>query len=153
MMNNKRYNPAVQRTNARCRRAFTSTGTIIILGVAGLLTAIALPTMQDHRRQTNIATAQQRMDLIVDALQEYAHEHCGHYPTSSQGLRTLSASAKLTDGSEGMVVLADVPVDSWGNTFLYISPGVMNRDGFDICSSGPDHILGTPDDITNWGAN
>lgn len=132
------------------RPGFTSTGIIIFLGVAGLLTAVALPAIQDHRRQNDIHSTIQRMTLIVDSLQEYSREHCGYFPTSRQGLESLIPDNGSPFQPDQKPVGSTIPRDSWGNTFLYISPGVMNPDAFDICSSGPDQVLGTADDINNW---
>jgi type II secretion system protein G len=41
-------------------------------------------------------------------------------------------------------------IDPWGNRYEYESPGVHNRESFDLWSSGPDGVSGNQDDIGNW---
>ena len=42
-----------------------------------------------------------------------------------------------------------VPKDPWGNEYLYLYPGVNNKDSFDLSSYGSDGVE-SEDDIVNW---
>jgi general secretion pathway protein G len=43
-----------------------------------------------------------------------------------------------------------IPVDPWGNAYVYTYPGKHNQKGYDLMSIGPDGRSGSDDDITNW---
>jgi len=48
--------------------------------------------------------------------------------------------------------LGEVPVDPWGNSFIYLSPGIYNRE-YDLESYGADGEDGGEEadaDIENW---
>lgn len=47
---------------------------------------------------------------------------------------------------------AEIPVDPWGNPYLYAYPGKHNPTGYDLWLAGPDGKSGTDDDIGNWAA-
>ena len=44
----------------------------------------------------------------------------------------------------------EIPLDPWGNPYIYECPGKRNTAGYDLSSMGPDGRAGTDDDITNW---
>ena len=127
--------------SASLNRGFTTIELTLVLGIAGLLTSIAIPHIQNQRHQADIQITVDRMEIVNRSLNAYSEDHDGRFPTHSEGLKALDDSG-----------IADTKLskDAWGNEFLYISPGVMNHNTFDICSSGPDHVLGNADDITNW---
>jgi len=41
-------------------------------------------------------------------------------------------------------------LDPWNNAYHYVYPGVHNKGGYDLWSSGPDGVDGNDDDIKNW---
>ncbi|MBE7558282.1 type II secretion system protein GspG [bacterium] len=43
-----------------------------------------------------------------------------------------------------------MPLDPWGNAYVYEYPGRHNERGYDLMSLGPDGRAGTEDDICNW---
>jgi general secretion pathway protein G len=43
-----------------------------------------------------------------------------------------------------------LPVDPWGNPYIYYFPGKHNASGYDLLSAGLDGKEGTDDDIGNW---
>ena len=54
------------------------------------------------------------------------------YPTSSEGWSALLNPAR------GLPYLEKMPKDPWGNSYIYISPGIKNINKYDIKSLGPD---------------
>lgn len=72
--------------------------------------------------------------------------HCGRYPTTKEGLASLVQGGNIT-GWKGPYIVNDVPIDPWGNPYVYRCPGQHNTDGFDLYSFGPDMKDGTADDI------
>jgi general secretion pathway protein G len=51
------------------------------------------------------------------------------------------------DSSEWIPYLDDVPVDPWGNEFVYVYPGRDRPYSFDLFSMGPDGQPNTEDDV------
>jgi general secretion pathway protein G len=51
---------------------------------------------------------------------------------------------------QGPYLEKNIPLDPWGNEYVYQYPGRHNLNGFDLMSNGPDSRAGTEDDITNW---
>jgi general secretion pathway protein G len=45
--------------------------------------------------------------------------------------------------------MQSIPLDRWGNAYLYEYPGKHNTNTYDLISLGPDGRLKTEDDITN----
>jgi len=73
------------------------------------------------------------------------------YPSTYEGLLALyekpkTISLELWKGP----YLKNMPKDLWQQDFRYISPGVHNKESFDLFSIGRDGIEGTIDDINNW---
>jgi general secretion pathway protein G len=73
----------------------------------------------------------------------------GRYPTSDEGLEALVTQPKDVEGWQGPYINA-VPLDPWGNPFIYLWPGEGGGSGPDLLSTGPDGKPGTADDIMNW---
>lgn len=71
----------------------------------------------------------------------------GHYPRTDQG---LSALFTQTDPIVGRSILGgSLPKDPWGRAYIYLCPGKVHADTYDLYSPGPDGIPGTADD--DWG--
>jgi general secretion pathway protein G len=71
-------------------------------------------------------------------------------PTTAQGLLALVERPSEEPAPRRWVKLLErVPVDPWGEQYVYSYPGSRNQNGFDLISKGPDRELGTSDDMTN----
>lgn len=66
----------------------------------------------------------------------------GKYPTQSEGFQAL------LNPPRGEPLLDRMPVDPWGNEFVYRYPGVKNRNKPDVYSKGKDPDKGQ--EIGNW---
>jgi len=51
---------------------------------------------------------------------------------------------------KGPYLANEIPVDPWGNKYIYKCPGVHNPSSYDVSSNGADGKPGGNDDITNW---
>ena len=77
----------------------------------------------------------------------------GDYPSTAEGLAALiAAPADKADRWHGPYVENNkkLPLDPWKHDYKYAYPGTHNKDGYDLWSTGPDGVDGTPDDIGNW---
>jgi general secretion pathway protein G len=84
---------------------------------------------------------------------------CGRYPTSAEGLAGMvNCPTNFSDGKSGGKwsgpYLDAIPVDPWGNVYVYRCPGIHNANGYDLYSCGYDGISKSGgddlDDINNW---
>ncbi len=127
-------------------RAFTLTELMLVVVIIGILAALVIPKIagNSERARQTAATA----DInggIKSALGQYEIDN-GFYPKSLQDLLVQPSNAKNWHGP----YLDKLPVDPWGNPYIYYFPGKHNQNGYDLLSVGPDGKEGTDDDIVNW---
>ncbi len=72
-------------------------------------------------------------------------------PTTAQGLRALEAMPTTPPlPTKYRRIMGHLPRDPWNHEFQYRSPAEKSALPYDLWSSGPDGVNGTPDDIGNW---
>jgi general secretion pathway protein G len=75
-------------------------------------------------------------------------EGTGRYPNSLQDLFQQPADVHKWIGP--YVEPPQLPIDPWGDPYLYQFPGRHNTNSYDLWSAGPDGKSDTEDDISNW---
>jgi general secretion pathway protein G len=127
-------------------RAFTLVEMLLVVTIIGILAALVIPKIagtSDRARKT-AATA----DInggIKSALGAYEVD-VGSYPKNLQDLIQQPSNARNWHGP----YLEKMPLDPWGNPYVYYYPGKHSAAGYDLLSIGPDLKEGTDDDIGNW---
>ena len=119
---------------------------MLVVTIIGILAAIVIPKIAGRSEQARVTAA--NADIyggIKTALDAFEVDN-GFYPKSLQDLLQQPSNAKNWHGP----YLDNLPVDPWGNPYIYVFPGRHNPNGFDIYSAGPDGKPGTDDDIGNW---
>jgi len=109
--------------------------TVIISILAGMVVLNFRGTATDAR----IRTAMGDISSYQTALDLYALENNDQYPKEL---------AELATGKKAYI--RDLMEDPWGNPYVYVLPGVVHKDSYDILSMGPDGTLGTEDDVAPW---
>ena len=73
-------------------------------------------------------------------------------PPGGEALYVLVHTPYLRDGQnwKGPYMKNDIPLDPWGNAYIYEYPGKRNAKSYDLMSMGPDGRAGGDDDISNW---
>jgi len=99
-----------------------------------------------NKSSSRIESAKETLLSLSTALEMFRVDN-GRYPTTSEGLKALAEQP-------GGVLnwqqhLPTIPMDPWGNPYLYEFPGKRRPQSYDLSSSGPDGRPGTEDDITN----
>ncbi len=134
----------------RKQRGFTLIELMIVVVILGLLSTIIVPKIMNRPEQARRVKAQTEIASIQSALKLFKID-TGNYPTTSQGLQALVNNPGIKNySSEGY--LDQVPTDPWGNPYVYLSPGVHNKD-YDLESYGKDGEDGGADedaDIESW---
>jgi len=127
------------------RRAFTLVEMLLVITIIGILAALVIPKMVGRSEQARQAAAHADISSIKTALDAFEVDN-GYYPKGLSDLLQQPGNAKNWHGP----YLDKLPVDPWGNPYVYYFPGRHNQNSFDLSSIGPDGKEGTEDDIGNW---
>jgi len=133
----------------RNRRAFSLMEIILVVVIIGMLAALVVPRMIGATSKARIAAAKSDLSSIRTALVAYESE-AARFPTTAEGLKALiekPASWPQHATWAPFLEKRSVPLDSWGNDFIYRCPGTLNPDAFDLLCVGSDGEEGTEDDI------
>ncbi|HNX26491.1 MAG TPA: type II secretion system major pseudopilin GspG [Phycisphaerae bacterium] len=137
------------------KKAFTLVEIILVVVIIALLSGLVLTKIAGKGKQARIAAAQAQIANLKSALNNFEID-CGRFPTTAEGLDALiTRPSSLGDNVQWRAYLDDnkLPQDPWGKPYIYLCPGTINTDGFDIYSAGPDGQQGTQDDIGNASSN
>lgn len=100
------------------------------------------------KAETDLIIAKSNIDIFELSLAIYELDN-GFYPSTNQGLLALAEKPASNQIGWNGPYLKEIPEDPWENSYHYISPGIHNKDKFDLSSYGPDEIE-SADDINNW---
>lgn len=143
----------IQNPNAerRSRRAgFTLIELLLVLVILGVLAAIVVPKFAGRTEQARITAAQTQIATFSTALDAFEVDN-GYYPKGKDGLQDLIVQPRDALTWKGPYLkTTEIPLDPWGNPYIYECPGRYNATSYDLYSMGPDGREGTDDDITNW---
>lgn len=130
-------------------RAFTLIELLLVLVILGVLAAIVVPKFSGRTEQARRTAAVSQISTFGTALDAYEVD-VGSYPQGKSGLTSLIQQPREGTGWKGPYLQKEVPLDPWGNAYVYECPGKHNVNGYDLSSMGLDARLGTEDDINNW---
>lgn len=143
-----------RRLHSGIRRGFTLIEILVVIVVIAILATLVAPNVFQHVGAAKDATARSQIEMIGAGLDSY-RLHNGSYPTSEQGLAALWEVPRIDPPANwrGPYLRKPVPLDPWGNPYVYISPGEVNPNGYDLISLGADGKLGGEGenaDVTSW---
>ncbi len=148
-MNLKAKSQRDETRNRRRRRAgFTLVEMLLVLVILGTLAAIVIPKFAGRTEQAKITAAEAQISTFETVLDAFEIDN-GFYPKGGDGLDDLVDEPSNATNWRGPY-LTEIPLDPWGNAYIYEYPGKENDRGYDIMSKGPDGRSGGGDDITNW---
>ncbi len=133
---------------------FTFFETLICLAIILILTAVVGVSTVKYLDQARTAAAKSDIENFKKALETYYTE-CGMYPSKAQGLNALWEKPVLYPVPSlwnGPYLDTEIPLDPWGNEYVYNVPGKNNLP-FEIISYGADGMEGgegTAADIISW---
>ncbi len=139
----KRHNPL---------RGFTLIELMVVIVILGLLATIIMPKILDRPEQARRLKARVQIRNFQSALALFKTD-TGRFPTTSQGLEAFINDPGLRGWKQGGYIEGGkVPLDPWGNQYIYLCPGI-HSDDYDLESYGKDgEDGGTGDDadIESW---
>ena len=131
------------------KAGFTLIELLLVLVILGVLAAIVVPKFSGRTEQARKTAAVSQIATFGTALDAYEVD-MGSYPQGKSGVSALVQQPREGSGWRGPYLQKEVPVDPWGNPYIYECPGKNNTTGYDLSSMGPDGRAGTDDDITSW---
>ena len=135
------------------RSAFTLIEIMLVVIILGVLVAMVAPKLFGRDKEARLAAARADIESnLATALDLYELDN-GHYPTTEQGLIALierpTSAPEPSNWNGSYLKRKRLPVDPWKTEYQYVSPGVHNKDEYDLFSYGPDKVE-SDDDIVNW---
>jgi len=130
----------------RARAGFTLIELMVVIVILGMLVALVGPKLIGQTDKAKVQTAKTQIANFSMALKLYKLEF-GNYPSSAEGLQQL-----ISNGKENFLEQDAVPLDPWGNAYIYTYPGSAGHD-FEIVSYGDDGSPGGTGygaDIESW---
>ncbi len=139
-----------RRTN---QRGFTLIEIMVVVVILGILAGIVVPRLLDRPEEARRTKAAVQIRSLEEALGLFKLDN-GFYPTTDQGLKALvekPGSGRIPARYRAGGYIKKVPVDPWGQPYVYLSPGAHGD--FDLFSYGPDGESGGEGenaDIASW---
>jgi general secretion pathway protein G len=123
-------------TKKRKERGFTLIELMVVVVILAVLSAFVVPNLMDRPDEARIVAAKQDISSISSALKLYKLDNY-NYPSTDQGLDALVARPSGDPEPRNWKPLLDkLPMDPWGNPYLYLSPG--EHGDFDVFTYGAD---------------
>ena len=141
-------------SNRPRRSAFTLLELLIVLAIIGIIAAMVVPKFINSQQTANLKLSRTAIMNVEKALELYAVEHDGEFPTGNQ--EALNMLLKPTDknGQVAKPFIDKLPKDAWDQPLLYEYPNTkaQNSSSPAIWSSGVNrqNENGEGDDINNW---
>ena len=135
-------------------RGFTLIELMVVIIILGTLATIIVPRFLGREEEARRVAAVVQISSFKGALSMFRLDN-GFFPTTGQSLEALvekpTAEPRPGRWKEGGY-LSRVPLDPWGNPYIYISPGIHSKE-YDIISFGKDGLEGGEGDnadIRSW---
>jgi len=132
-------------------KGFTLVEIMVVVVILGILAVLIVPRVLGRSDEARIAAAKHDIAAISQSLKLYKLDN-GRYPSNEQGLQALVAKpASAPVPTNWKPYLDKLPKDPWGNTYMYLNPGVNGEiDVFSLGADGQPGGTGADSDIGSW---
>lgn len=131
-------------------KGFTLIEILIVVIIIGLLASLVGPKLFSKVSGARQKSAKAQIELFGTALDAFRLD-TGRYPTTEEGLKALREKPSGADAWQGPYLPKEIPVDPWGNPYVYKCPG--DHGDYDLISFGLDKVEGGEgenQDIVSW---
>ena len=130
-------------------RGFSLLEMVIVLGIIALILGAAISFSGGITGAARDQAAQAKVREFVSKIEAY-RMMAGRYPTEEQGLKALvERPTSEPQPKRWRSQFKTLPLDPWGEEFIYKYPGTQDRTTFEVISKGEDQELGGPDDVSS----
>ncbi len=130
---------------------FTLIELLVVLLILGLLAGLVGPRVLKSLGGAKTNTTQLQIEEFGAGLDLF-HLEVGRYPTTEEGLQSLSTRPTGVSNWNGPYLKKnDIPVDPWGNAYHFRAPG--EHSDYDLYSFGRDNAdggEGEDQDVVSW---
>ena len=141
-------------------KGFTLIELLVVIAIITILAGMVVGGAQQARKRGAMTKAMAQIATLETAISMYETD-MGEYPESGNAnlVAALTEDPGDLDWSGPYMKIKDKErdeegayLDSWGNPYVYVNPGVNNEYSYDIYSLGPNGKGdgSEKDDITNW---
>jgi general secretion pathway protein G len=126
----------MRNTDGRSSRGITLIELVVVMVIIAMFATLVGSRVfrSVERGKQTVAKAQiQEFETNLDMFRL----DVGRYPTSDEGLQALQSRPADLAGWDGPYLKKDVPLDPWGNAYIYRRPGRQGVD-FDLVALGAD---------------
>ena len=121
--------------HGRARCGFTLLELLVVVAIISLLVGYVAPRYFAQIGKSEVTAAKAQIDALGKALDQYRLD-TGHYPSTEMGLQALVKQPLNEPRWSGPYLRKSVPLDPWGNPYVYRSPGAQGD--YDLISYGKD---------------
>jgi general secretion pathway protein G len=130
---------------------FTLIELLVVMVIIGLLGALVVPRLFKNVGKSKITATKAQIAAFETALGAYKLD-VGTFPSTEEGLQALRTKPASANHWDGPYLPKEIPVDPWGNPYVYKFPG-EHGDEPDIISYGLDGREGGENesaDVLSW---
>ena len=126
-------------------RGMTLIEIMVVLVILGMIAAAVAVNVVKRQQEAQLKQAKTDVQNIASQGVDAYHVMRGRFPNTEEGLQVLIKEGFLKpNNAEGTLK------DPWGHDYVYLYPGTLHPDGYDVKSNGPDGQPGTADDLVNY---
>jgi general secretion pathway protein G len=135
-----------KRNQTKSLYGFTLVEMLLVVAIIGILAALVIPRIAGKSEQARETAAYSDIHGgIKTALDGFEIDN-GYYPRSLNDLVVQPSDARNWHGP----YLEQLPLDPWGQPYVYYYPSKHGQSTYDLLSLGPDGKEGSDDNIGNW---
>jgi len=114
-------------TKRAASRGMTLIEILVVITILGLIAAAVAVNVVGQLGEAKMKQAKTDLHTLENCLDLYKIDR-GRYPTTEEGLQAVVAAGKCKPQLK----------DPWGHDYVYLNPGQVHPDGFDLKSYGAD---------------
>ena len=119
--------PRSRRAAAAVQRGMTLIEIMVVITILGLIAAAVAVNVVGQLSEAKIKQARTDLHTIGNCLDLYKVDK-GRYPSTEEGLQAIVTAGKCKAGLK----------DPWQRDYVYMYPGQVHPDGYDVKSYGSD---------------